>query len=159
MAFRLQTLLDLKVRAEEAAEKAVAAAIADRGKAERQQTTLDDAVVAARERLRLALEQAANENLEIDPLAGAGHDRFRKRLRGEIEQRREDAKNHRTGPLAAAIAAEAAARARHITTRQEREALDKFKEKELAQERLVADRRAEDALGDLAIAALARKPR
>jgi flagellar biosynthesis chaperone FliJ len=51
MAFRLQTLLDLKTRAEEAAEKAVAAAIADRGKAERQQSALDDAVVAARERL------------------------------------------------------------------------------------------------------------
>jgi flagellar biosynthesis chaperone FliJ len=154
MAFRLQTLLDLKTRAEEEAEKAVAAAIAERVKAERRQEALEEAVAEARRKLAEALAAAATEAEAEEYLA---RERFRKRLRADIERRKEEAQAHRDGPLAAAKAAEADARAKHLTARQEREALDKFKEKEAAKEKLVAERRTEDALGDLAIAALARK--
>lgn len=155
MAFRLQTLLDLKIRAEEEAEEAVAAAIAARAKVERRQAELDDAVVQARQRFQEALAAAATaEDQAVDAQA---RERFRTRLRSNIELRKEEARVHREGPLVAAKQVEADARAKHLEVRQEREALDKFKEKELAKERLIAERRQEDALGDLAIAAIARK--
>jgi flagellar biosynthesis chaperone FliJ len=155
MAFRLQTLLELKKRAEEEAEEAVATAIAKRAKVEKRQEELEQAVVRAREELHVAIN-APLEDLS-DGGAALARDRFLKRLRANIELRKEEARVHRAGPLAAAIKAEADARAAHIKARQDREALDKFKAKELAKERLVAERRNEDALGDLAIAALVRK--
>jgi flagellar biosynthesis chaperone FliJ len=157
MAFRLQTLLDLKKKAEEDAEQAMALAATARAKAEKHQADLEAAVVRAREKLHQHL------NAPLDDLAdGAdamGRERFRKRLQADIELRKQEALAHRSGPLAAAIAAENEARAEHLRIRQEREALEKFKEKELAKEKVIAERRAEDALGDLAIAAIARKPR
>jgi flagellar biosynthesis chaperone FliJ len=155
MAFRLQTLLDLKIKAEEDAEQAMAAAATARAKAEKRQTELEAIVVRAREKLKELL------NAPLEDLGGSddmmARERFRKRLQADIELRKQEAQAHRSGPLAAAIAAEAAARAEHLRIRQEREALEKFKEKELAKEKVIAERRAEDALGDLAIANLARK--
>jgi flagellar biosynthesis chaperone FliJ len=157
MAFRLQTLLDLKIKAEEAAEQAMGAAATARAKAEKRQAELEAIVVRAREKLQQHL------NAPIEDLADGedamARERFRKRLRADIELRKQEAQTHRSGPLAAAIAAEAEARAEHLRIRQEREALEKFKEKELAKEKLIAERRSEDALGDLAIAAIARKQR
>ena len=155
MAFRLQTLLDLKKKAEEDAEKAMAAAATARAKAEKRQADLEAAVVRAREKLAEYLNQPLDDLADGDEVMG--RERFRTRLRADIDLRKEEAAAHRAGPLAAAIAAEAEARAAHLRARQEREALDKFKEKEAAKEKLIADRRTEDALGDLAIAALARK--
>jgi flagellar biosynthesis chaperone FliJ len=155
MAFRLQTLLDLKKKAEEDAEQAMAAAATARAKAEKRQAELETAVVSAKEKLTLHLNQPLDDMADGDD--AMGRERFRKRLRADIELRKQQAAEHRAGPLAAAIAAEAQARAEHLRIRQEREALEKFKEKEAAKEKLIADRRAEDALGDLAIAAIARK--
>jgi flagellar biosynthesis chaperone FliJ len=155
MAFRLQTLLDLKIRAEEQAEEAVSAAIAERVRAEKRQETLEEAVAEARRKLAEALAEAAKDTGEADE--HLARERFRKRLRAEIDRRKAEAQAHRDGPLADCHSAEAEARAKHLGFRQEREALDKFKEKEAAKERLIAERRTEDALGDLAIAALARK--
>jgi hypothetical protein len=157
MAFRLQTLLDLKIKAEEDAEQAMAAAATARAKVEKRQAELEAIVVRAKEKLRELLSAPIDDAAGGDDLLG--RERFRKRLQADIELRKQEAQAHRTGPLAAAIAAEAAARAEHLRIRQEREALDKFKEKELAKEKVIAERRAEDALGDLAIAAIARKPR
>jgi hypothetical protein len=157
MAFRLQTLLDLKIKAEEDAEQAMAAAATARAKVEKRQAELEAIVVRAKEKLRELLSAPIDDAAGGDDLLG--RERFRKRLQADIELRKQEAQAHRTGPLAAAIAAEAAARAEHLRIRQEREALDKFKEKELAKEKVIADRRAEDALGDLAIANIARKQR
>jgi flagellar biosynthesis chaperone FliJ len=157
MAFRLQTLLDLKIKAEEDAEQAMAVAATARAKAEKRQAELEAIVGRAKEKLRELL------SAPIDDLSGGdellGRERFRKRLQADIELRKQEALAHRNGSLAAAIAAEAAARAEHLRIRQEREALDKFKEKELAKEKVIAERRAEDNMGDLAIAAIARKQR
>jgi hypothetical protein len=115
-----------------------------------------DAVVLARRKLAVgvAVASAKQDGEADDHLAS---ERYRKRLRADIERRKEEAQAHRDGPLAATKTAEAEARAKHLAVRQEREALDKFKEKEAAKERLIAERRTEDALGDLAIAAIARK--
>ncbi len=157
MAFRLQTLLDLKTKAEEDAEKAMAAAIAARVKAEKKQKELEDAIVQARQKLADYLAAPIDDMADGDD--AQAREAFRKRLRADIERRKEEATNHRTGPLAAAHKVEADARQAHLKIRQEREALEKFKENELAKEKVIAERRAEDALGDLAIAALARKDR
>ena len=56
MAFRLQTLLDLKLRAEEEAERAMAAAMMERGKVEAKQNDLEAAVNRAREQVAEARE-------------------------------------------------------------------------------------------------------
>ncbi len=157
MAFRLQTLLDLKLRAEEDAERAMATAMAERAKVEARQAQLEAEVTRARERVAEARRAAA------DPVAVAGdglaRERFRERLAEQVKICLETARVHRAGPLAAAIAAEDAARQTHLEARREREALEKHKEKEAARERQIAERRSEDAASDLAIAAHFRKQR
>ena len=157
MAFRLQTLLDLKTKAEDDAEKAVAAAATARAKAEWQQAELETAVLGAREKLKQHLD------LPVETLADGqevmSRERFRKRLRADVERRVAQAQAHSGGPLAAARAAEVEARGEHLRCRQEREALDKLKEQDLAKDKAIAERRADEALGDLAMAAIARKSR
>jgi flagellar biosynthesis chaperone FliJ len=157
MAFRLQTLLDLKLRAEEDAERCLAEAMAFHATVKAKQQALEDEVTRARQRLTEARQAAA------EPAATAGdqlgRDRFRQRLTEAVRLRMEEAKAHRLGPLAEAQRQEQAARDKHLEARREREALEKHKEKEAAKVRQVAERRAEDAASDLAIAAHFRKPR
>jgi hypothetical protein len=121
------------------------------------QQALEDEVTRARQRLTEARQAAA------EPAATAGdqlgRDRFRQRLTEAVRLRMEEAKAHRLGPLAEAQRQEQAARDKHLEARREREALEKHKEKEAAKVRQVAERRAEDAASDLAIAAHFRKPR
>jgi flagellar biosynthesis chaperone FliJ len=157
MAFRLQTLLNLKLRAEEEAERAMAAAMAERAKVEARQAELEANVLRAKEKVAEARRAA------MDPAADAGEglarERFRQRLAEQVKICQEIALQHRQGPLAAAIAAEQAARQAHLEARREREALEKHKEKEAARERQIAERRTEDAASDLAIAAHFKKLR
>ena len=157
MAFRLQTLLDLKQRAEDEAEQALAQAMAFTVKVQARQQLLEDKVLEARRRLaeaRAAIAEAAGT--AGDQLA---REHFRQRLAEAVRLRMDDAKAHRLGPLAEAQKQEQQARERHLEARREREALDKHKEKELAKERVIAERRSEDAASDLAIAAHFRKLR
>jgi flagellar biosynthesis chaperone FliJ len=157
MAFRLQTLLDLKLRAEEDAERCLAEAMAFHAKVQAKQQALEDEVIKARQRLTEARQAAAQAAATAgDQLA---RERFRQRLAEAVKQRMEEAKAHRLGPLAEAQRQEQAARDKHLEARREREALEKHKEKEEAKARVVAERRAEDAASDLAIAAHFRKPR
>jgi flagellar biosynthesis chaperone FliJ len=157
MAFRLQTLLDLKLRAEEDAERCLAEAMAFHAKVQARQQALENEVTKARQRLTEARQAAA------EPAATAGdqlgRERFRQRLAEAVRLKMEEAKAHRLGPLAEAQRQEQAARDKHLEARREREALEKHKEKEEAKARVVAERRAEDAASDLAIAAHFRKPR
>jgi hypothetical protein len=157
MAFRLQTLLDLKLRAEEDAERCLAEAMAFHAKVQARQQALEDEVTKARQRLTEARQKAA------EPAATAGdqlgRERFRQRLAEAVRLRMEEAKAHRLGPLAEAQRQEQAARDKHLEARREREALEKHKENEEAKARVIAGRRAEDAASDLAIAAHFRKPR
>lgn len=157
MAFRLQTLLDLKLRAEEEAERALGEAMAFTAKVQARQQALEDEVSKARTRLDEARRTAA----QVGGTAGdqLGRERFRQRLAEAVRLRMEEAKAHRLGPLAEAQRLEQLARDRHLEARREREALEKHKEKEEAKARVIAERRAEDAASDLAIAAHFRKPR
>ena len=157
MAFRLQTLLDLKLRAEEEAERAMAAAIAERAKVEARQRELDGDVLRAGQKVEEARRAAADPAAVVGE--GLARERFRDRLVEEVKRRQEIAHQHRAGPLAQAIAAEQAARQAHLDVRREREALDKHKEKEEAKERQIAERRTEDVASDLAIAQHFRKDR
>jgi len=157
MAFRLQTLLDLKLRAEEDAETCLAEAMAFHAKVEARQQALENEVTKARQRLTEARQASA------DAAATAGdqlaRERFRQRLAEAVRLRMEEAKAHRVGPLAEAKRLEQEARDKHLEARREREALEKHKEKEAAKARVVSERRAEDAASDLAIAAHFRKQR
>jgi hypothetical protein len=157
MAFRLKTLLELRHRAEEEAERALAEVMAARAKVEARQAELENEVVKARARLDEARRAAG------DPVTTPGEhlarERFRKRLVDMIEVRKEEARVHREGPLKQAKDAETQAREAHVMARRDREALEKHKENEERRERREAERRAEDAASDLAIAAHARKPR
>jgi flagellar biosynthesis chaperone FliJ len=157
MAFRLQTLLDLKLRAEEDAERCLAEAMAFHVKVQAKQQALEDEVIKARQRLTEARQAAAEAAATAgDQLA---RERFRQRLAEAVRLRMEEARAHRLGPLAEAQRQEQAARDKHLEARREREALEKHKEKEEAKARVIAERRAEDAASDLAIAAHFRKPR
>jgi hypothetical protein len=151
MAFRLQTLLGLKLRAEEEAEQAMAAAIAARAKVELKQAELEAAIQRAKDRLAEARRAAMSPADVVGE--GQARERFRQRLVDLVTAATETARAHRQGPLAAAIAAEQAARQAHLEARREREALEKHKAKEEAKERQIAERRSEDAASDLAIAA------
>ena len=157
MAFRLQTLLDLKIRAEEAAEAALGVAVTGRVRAEEQQERLDAQVALARQRVADARRRFAEPADRVgDQLS---RERFRQRLDGELRGKSDVAREHRLGALAAARAEEQRARAAHLEARREREALEKHKEKEEERARRVGERRAEDAASDLALAAFVRKPR
>lgn len=156
MAFALASLLDLRRDAEDEAKRAFGQASQARAAAEAEQERLQGAIVEARdraiaERRRLAalpLEQAAQ---------GLDREHYRQRLHAEVAQASERATQHCDGPLAEARAAENAARDAYTVARQEREALDKVKARQEAEQRRVTDRRAEDAAGDLAQAAQARR--
>lgn len=158
MAFRLQTLLDLKLRAEEEAEAALAAAVKERAIAEEQQARLEREVVEGRTKVSDARRRFAEPAERVaDQLA---RDRFRQRLDDELARKVEAAREHRAQALARARAAEEQAQAALLEARREREALEKHKEKEEAQARRLEGRRAEDAASDLALAAYhVRKPR
>jgi|SRR5688500_12316753 flagellar biosynthesis chaperone FliJ len=158
MAFRLQTLLDLKLRAEEDAQKALAVAVKERVAAEEQQSTLERTAVEARDRVSEARRRFAEPAERVaDQLA---RDRFRQRLDAELAHKVEVAREHRGAALARARAAETAAQAALLEARREREALEKHREKEEERARRLEGRRAEDAASDLALAAYhVRKPR
>src|SRR5688500_805146 len=98
MAFRLQTLLDLKQRAEDEAEQALAQAMAFTVKVQARQQLLEDKVVKARHQLaeaRAAIAEAAGT--AGDQLS---RDHFRQRLAEAVRLRTDEAKAHRLGPLA-----------------------------------------------------------
>jgi flagellar biosynthesis chaperone FliJ len=158
MAFRLQTLLDLKLRAEEDARTALATAVKERTIAEEQQARLERQTVEARTRVSDARREFSEPADRVaDQMV---RDRFRQRLDDELQRKVAASREHRVTALARARAAETAAQAALLEARREREALEKHKEKEEERARRLEGRRAEDAASDLALAAYhVRKPR
>jgi hypothetical protein len=154
MGYRLQGLLDLRRRGEKDAESGLAAALAERARQEQELARLEASVAAAGERLRAA-RAAPAEGRAADVL---GRERFRARLQDGLRAAEAAVAQHRAGPLAAAAAGEQKARGDLVLARREREAIEQHKEKEEAALRVTAERRAEDAASDLALAAHARKP-
>jgi flagellar biosynthesis chaperone FliJ len=153
MSFRLDRLLALRRRAEEEAEQRVARTTADRALAEQEQHRLAETFQAVQQRL------AAFHQREVpaDGAAAQAAELFRARLSDEVKSARQCALTHEVGPLARARAAEETARQAHLEARREREALEKIWERQQARQRRAADRRAEDAASDLALAAHRQK--
>jgi hypothetical protein len=138
----------MRRHAESAAEQALARAVSGREGAEREQRRLEECAAAARVRVGAipydGPGSTAAAALEIE--------RFRARLAGEV--RRADAKvlTHRKGRLRAARVQEETAGQRHAAARRDREALEQVQERQEAERRRVASRRAEDAASDLTAA-------
>ena len=157
MAFRLQTLLDLKLRAEEDAERCLAEAMAFHAKVEARQQALENQVTKARQQLTEARAGIGGGGGDRRGSAGAGTIPPAAGRGGAAEDGR--GQGAPGGPPGRGQAPEQEARDKHLEARREREALEKHKEKEAAKVRVVAERRAEDAASDLAIAAHFRKQR
>lgn len=149
--FRFASLLELRRGAEEDAEKALAKAIGAHRRAEEEQRRRVEEAVAAADRLKDATARRAETALET-VVAGQEWERYRARLARNVSHANEQARLHREGPLKAAEQALAQMRQRHMETRRAREALEKLKTRAEAAARTTAERRAEDAASDLALA-------
>jgi hypothetical protein len=154
MGYRLESLLELRRRSEKDAEKTLAAALAERAGREEEQARLEALVAAARARWQGSRATSAGGRA-ADVL---GQERFRARLQDQLRAAEASAAQHRAGPLAQALTGEETSRAALTLARREREVIEQHREKTEAALRLTAERRAEDAASDLALAAHARKP-
>jgi hypothetical protein len=146
MSFPLQTLLDLRRRTEEEAERSLAAARARQAQSEAEHQRLEECAAAAWARANTARGQVGPATAGEALVA----ERFQDRLADEARAADQAVLTHRKGALAAARTDEAAARAHHAAARRERLAAEQASEREAAGQRRVADRRAEDAASDLA---------
>lgn len=156
MSLTLDTLLDVRRRGEDEAERLLTAACGARRTAEEVQRRLDAAATLAADRHGAALADAIARPATTGA-DGLATDRFVQKLRDRMRQLRTAAGQHRAGPLAAARAAEERARHRHLEARRAREAVEKLKEREDLEAARVELRRAEDAASDLAAAAHRRR--
>jgi colicin import membrane protein len=146
MSIGLQSLLETRRFAEDEAVRALADSIARRICAEAEQARLDECAAAAAARARAAAYDGG-------PTMAAGAwaaERYRGRLAEEARRAHEAALTHRRGEWRAAREAEEQARVRQATARQDREALEQLDERQQAERRRVAERRAEDAASELA---------
>src|SRR5204862_2677667 len=149
----LGALRDLRVEAERAAERALAAAAAVRRTAEEQSARLATAVEAARGALAAARRQGGGAGSgpgggerAADALARR---RFWDRLAADVGAAEQSLARHRTEVLTPAIDGVAAARAAHVRARQRREVVEKALARRQAAARREAGRREEAAQDDV----------
>jgi hypothetical protein len=152
MTFRLHTLVALRRRQEEQAAAEVVALARERVAAEAEQRRLDDTAEAARARAVTA-RVSQSGSLSSSPGGTAAQaqaaERLALRLGDQAARAGQAATDHRKATLAAADAAEAAARLAHRERRQAREAVERVQARADAEQRRMADRRAEYAASDL----------
>jgi flagellar biosynthesis chaperone FliJ len=153
MPFQLQTLLDLRRNAEEAARQALGGAVAARHQEEKEQARLlarwqEARTTVTKEDARLATSPSPAVAAQASTRA-----HYLRRLRDEAARLAKIAKGHRTTILAAAIAAEDAAQANYEEARKACEAVEKLKERADAEDARKAERRADESAADLAQAA------
>ena len=154
--FPLTTLLALRQREEEAAEREWSAALVAFRGAEARLAALAGEVAAARARLDQARGEAGAPWTAAEV---AARERFVVRRRDEWKAAAAAEAEFRAGPLAAARGAEALARQDHAEKRRGREAVEKQKEQWQAQVQRQQERRAEDARDDVTTAARHHKTR
>ena len=160
MASNLAVLLNLRRAAEEEAQKAQAEAVAARLRAEEEQQRLDSAAEQARHVLEQATKQRAAATAPAVVADALLRERYRQRLTAAVARAAKGAADHRQGPLELAQAAENAAAARVRLARQERQAIEKLRARQAADQHRKNERRAEDAVGDWVHASQnRRKPR
>jgi flagellar biosynthesis chaperone FliJ len=147
MSFPLQSLLDLRRSAEEAAERALAASVAARAAAEEEQRRLQEDAAAARER---AATRPAYDGAAHTAGAALEGERFQARLAAQAGAAGDAALTHREGALALARDAEERARRQHATARRDRQAVEEVLARTEAETRRLAERRSDDVASDLA---------
>jgi flagellar biosynthesis chaperone FliJ len=155
--FQLHSLLNLRRDVEDTARQALDRAAAARVREEAEQARLLEAWEAARARLK---KETARLSAEPAPTNGAeanSRERYRQRLRAEVTRLAGIAEKHRNTVLAAAIAGETEARRAFEQAHRERETVEKLKQRADAEDKKIAERRAEDAASDLAQAAFVRR--
>jgi flagellar biosynthesis chaperone FliJ len=155
--FQLHSLLNLRRDAEDTARQTLDRAVAARVREEAEQARLLEAWEAARaifksEAARLSAEPAPSNGAEANSREG-----YRLRLRAEVTRLAGIAENHRNTVLAAASAGETGARQAFEQAHREREAVEKLKQRSDAEDKKLAERRAEDAASDMAQAAFVRR--
>jgi len=151
----LQTLLTVRQAAEDAAAQVMAGALHRRAAAQEAQERLEIELGAARDDLRA--RRLVTPSLGVETAAqAAGRERFWRRLADGIAARADHARAHRDGPLAEAEASAAAARETYRAAREARELVQKLLERADADRRQTADRRAEAALDEQAMAQVTR---
>lgn len=155
--FPLTTLLALRQREDEAAQTAWSGALGAVRAMEARLAALVGEVDAARGRFEEARAHGQEQGGEWAVTDVAARQRFVARRRDEWTAAVAAEAAFRAGPLAAARAAEAAARQAHDETRRGREAVEKQRERWLAEAGRQEERRAEDARDDLTAAARHRK--
>jgi hypothetical protein len=148
MASNLAVLLNLRRAAEEEAQEARAVAVAARLRAEAEQQRLDSAAERARHALEQETKQRASATAPAVVADGLLRERYRQRLSAALARAAGKAAQHRLGPLELARTAEHAAAARVRQAGQERQAVEKLRARQQADQHKQTERRAEDAVGD-----------
>ncbi len=155
MSNPLESLLGLRRHTEAETEKGLGIAMAGRAKAEDEQRLHDGRAHEARAR-RQTEGQRLGQTAPPNTAEAVARHAFLRRLDDDVRRLDAAAKVHRDGALAAALRADESARNAHREARREREALEAHMARLAAEEARLRERRAEDASGDLAIAAHAK---
>jgi hypothetical protein len=147
-SYVLYTLRDLRVDGERQAERALAAAVAARQRADEESARLETRVAEAQAAQRTAREDFG-VGLEGSAAEAQARLRFWSRLDAEARACTQAAAAHRRTALEPAVRTEAEALAGHLRARQRREVVDKAIARREAAGRLDQSRRAEAAADDL----------
>ena len=142
--YPLKTLLGLRRREEEAAERTWAKALSARRDAEAEAEVCTTAVRRAAERLVAAAAEVSPEGRSRSASEVAAAARFLARLRAEMARTAARRDAHERGALATARAAEAHAQADLLEKRRSREALETHEARFAVEERRESERRADD---------------
>ena len=156
MATQLEALLALRRDAENAAKRALDMAAGALARAHEEQARL---VTCWREAVR-ALDRERLRGVEAPATVAQAvtREQYRRRLDDAVAATARRGQEHRSSVIAAAMAAESEAQAAYAQARRAREVAEKVKERADAEEAKRADRRAEDAAADQALATFMRRP-
>ena len=156
MATQLEALLALRRDAENVAKSALDVAASACARANEEQTRL----IACWQEATHALDRESRRWLEAPATAlqAVTREQYRRRLDDEVAGTARRGQEHRSRVIAAAVAAENEARAAYTEAQRAREVAENVKERADAEEAKRADRRAEDAAADQALATFMRRP-
>jgi len=152
MVFELQSILDLRRDAEDAAQRALAAAAADVHREEQEQARLAARWQTALATLEKEIARLGSGPGPSTPAQGLARESYLARLRDEVTRLKIAADNHRTAALATARASHATALSTYEQAAREREAVSMLEERARVTAARDRERRAEDAATDLASA-------
>jgi flagellar export protein FliJ len=156
MTFQLQGLLDLRRDAEKSARQSLQEACAARIRAEEEYARLVARWREADDRFAEEARRLATGPTPTTAAQATARELYLGRLHEEAGRLAKVAEDHRTTVLARAQNAERSAQTAYEKAHREYQAVEELKERALAEEKSVADRRAEDDASDLAQSAFVR---